>query len=581
MQDSNFTIVGIGASAGGLEAFHSFFENMPADPGMAFVMILHLPADRKSLLPEILARWTPMRVIHATDGMELEPNCVYVPPPHAIVTLSAGRLGVQIPAAADDKSYYPIDRFFGSLGSSLRENAVGIVLSGTGTDGALGLKVIKECGGLTIAQGSDGTRPQYAEMPAGAIATGSVDLIAAVNEIPRQLLRMKGAGGDINLNDDAGRVDAARLQICAILRTKLGHDFSGYRDKTFLRRVQRRMQVLDVATLDEYVVRLRASVEEANLLFRDLLIRVTSFFRDNDTFATLEAKVIPQLFAGKEADSTVRVWIPGCSTGEEAYSLAILMREHMDRLGGVPKVQIFATDIDEAAIATARLGRYPEALIGGLSSERRRRFFIASNDGCVVSKEIRDLCTFSAHNLVRDPPFSRMDMVSCRNLLIYMDTDLQALVIPIFHYSLLRGGMLLLGASESVAQHGDLFEPVDKAARVFRKRDVKSPPLHLSLPEPSFIAPRGMHAGSAPATFAAATRDSGLSLAAADSLTRQSHPASSEKSTDMKASRLQQMFGALAERSFQHPRGIAVAVRGAPNGAGGTAQHQRGTALRQ
>jgi two-component system CheB/CheR fusion protein len=487
MQPNKFIIVGIGASAGGLEAFRSFFASMPPDSGMAFVMILHLPADRKSLLPEILARWTSMRVLTGTDGTVIEPNCVYVPPPHAIVTLDDGRLGVEMPAPEDAKSYYPINAFFGSLGGSLREWAVGIVLSGTGSDGALGLKAIKECGGLTIAQGSDGTKPQYAEMPAVAIATGTVDLVASVDEIPRHLLRIKEQQESLEQDDDRARVNAARLEICAILRAQLGHDFSGYRDKTFLRRVQRRMQVLELARLEDYVVRLGSDREEVDLLFRDLLIRVTSFFRDEATFELLEMKIIPLLFAGKEADSTVRIWVPGCATGEEAYSLAILMREHMDKLGGVPKVQIFATDIDAAAIATARAGRYPPVLLEGLSPQRRKRFFIEALDGSVVSKDIRDLCTFSTHNLIRDPPFSRMDMVSCRNLLIYMDTALQAAVLPSFHYSLAHGGILLLGASESAAQHGDLFEPLDKTSRIFRKRDVKSPALHLSLPETAAV----------------------------------------------------------------------------------------------
>jgi two-component system CheB/CheR fusion protein len=485
------TIVGIGASAGGLEAFHCFFENMPADSGMAFVMILHLPADRKSVLPEILSRWTSMRVLQAQDRTVIEPNCVYVPPPHAVVTLAEGRLSVQVPAAEDKKSYRPIDDFFASLGASQGEGAVGIVLSGTGNDGALGLKAIKGCGGLTIAQGSDGTRPEYGEMPTAAMATGSVDLVASVDDIPRHLLRMKGIElADLGSIDESARTDAARLEICGILRAQLGHDFSGYRDKTFLRRVHRRMQVVNVMTLEEYVARLRWDREEVVFLFRDLLIRVTSFFRDKETFETLEAKVIPRLFSRKNADSTVRVWVPGCATGEEAYSLAILLREYMDGLGGDPKVQVFATDIDTSAISIARMGRYPSVLLEGLSAERRRRFFIGSHDSYVVAKEIRDLCTFSAHNVVRDPPFSRMDMVSCRNLLIYMDSALQADVIPVFHYSLVRGGILLLGGSESAAQHGELFEPLDKAARIFLRRDVKSPALNLTLHEPQRMMPR-------------------------------------------------------------------------------------------
>ncbi len=480
MSNSEFPIVGIGASAGGLDAFHSFFEHMPPDCGMAFVMILHLPSERKSMLREILTRWTTMRVLEGGDGTLVEPNCVYVPPPHAIVTFSEGHLGVQ-QARENDRLFRPIDSFFDSLASALREKSVGIILSGTGSDGALGLKAIKECGGLTIAQGSDGTAPQYEQMPAGAIATGAVDLIVPVHEMPGHLLRVKGRNADSAQADgDADQTEELRLQICDILRAQLGHDFSGYRSQTFLRRVERRMQVVNAATLQAYVARLQRDHDEVASLFRDLLIRVTSFFRDKDTFEALNAKVMPQLFAGKNADSAVRIWVPGCATGEEAYSLAILLREHMDKIKGVPKIQVFATDIDDSAISTARLGRYPATLLEGLSTERRERFFTFSQGSYVACKEIRDLCTFSTHNLVRDPPFSRMHLVSCRNLLIYMDAELQAKVIPIFHYALTPGGILLLGGSESVAKHGDLFVPLDKAARIFQRRDVQSPDLALN-----------------------------------------------------------------------------------------------------
>ncbi len=449
---------------------------------MAFVMILHLPADRKSLLTDILARWTRMRVLEGVDGALIQPNCVYVPPPHAVVTLANGRLGVRLPALDDPRVFRPIDAFFGALGDAVREQAVGIVLSGTGSDGALGLKAIKERGGLTIAQGVDGSAPQYGEMPAGAIATGAVDLVLPVEDMPAQLMRIKGATAvTLAAPDDPASVDAARLEICTILRGQLGHDFSGYRDKTFLRRVQRRMQVVNVTTLDEYIAQLKDDPREVVFLFRDLLIRVTSFFRDKDAFDALEQMVIPRLFAGKQADGTVRVWVPGCATGEEAYSLAILLREHMSKLRGAPKVQVFATDIDDFAISTARIGRYPSTLLDGLSPERIERFFSESQGSYVVSKDVRELCTFSPHNLVRDPPFSRMDLVSCRNLLIYMDTELQASVIPIFHYSLVPKGILLLGGSESTARHDDLFEPLNKAARIFQRRDTKSPPLNLVL----------------------------------------------------------------------------------------------------
>jgi two-component system, chemotaxis family, CheB/CheR fusion protein len=478
--DSPLTIVGIGASAGGLDAFHSFFDCMPGDSGMAFIVVLHLPADHKSLLADILGRWTPMRVLEGRDGATIQPNCVYVPPPHAIAGVREGLLVVRLPTGDDARHYRPIDSLFDALASEQREQAVGIVLSGTGSDGALGLKAIKACGGLTIAQGSDGSSPQYGEMPAGAIATGSVDLVAPIEDIPGHLLRLRGRDVPAPIAAEHEVTDALRLRICSLIQSQLGHDFSGYRDKTFLRRVQRRMQVVNAASMEEYYARLQQDPREVVLLFRDLLIRVTSFFRDKETFEILETLVMPRLFAGKDANDTVRIWVPGCATGEEAYSLAILLREQMEHLRGVPKVQLFATDIDEAAIATARLGTYPPSLLEGLSGERRARFFRASTGGYVVSKEIRDICTFSSHNLLRDPPFSRIDLVSCRNLLIYMATNLQSQVIPVFHYSLVPRGVLLLGASESASRHEALFDPLDKAARIFQKRDVASPPLTVS-----------------------------------------------------------------------------------------------------
>ena len=421
-----------------------------------------------------------MPAIEAADGARIRPNQVYVLPPHSVVTLIEGHIHVEARAAHSDRVFRPIDGFFDSLGAVLRERAIGIVLSGTGSDGALGLKAIKECGGLTIAQGKNGTAPQYGEMPAGAIATGVVDIVAPVEEIPGHLMRLKNAPLDLReAYEAAPTADALRLEICSILRTQLGHDFSGYRSQTFLRRVERRMHVVDAKTLPDYIEELKRSPGEVTLLFRDLLIRVTSFFRDKETFETLATRVIPQLFEGKMADGTVRVWVPGCATGEEAYSLAILLREHMDSLSAAPKVQLFATDIDDSAITTARLGRYPRTLVEGLDDTRRQRFFTFLQGTYCVGKEIRDLCTFSTHNLIRDPPFSMMNLVSCRNLLIYMNPELQTRVIPVFHYSLVTGGILLLGGSESLAQHANLFETLDKKARIFLRRRGRSPELDL------------------------------------------------------------------------------------------------------
>ncbi len=489
MNSLDFPIIGIGASAGGIDAFHAFFTHMPPDTGMAFVVILHLPPDRKSMLTEILSRWTSIPVTQAYDGAAIEPNHVYVSPPQAVVTLRDGCLGVQVPREGSERTFRPIDGFFDSLGTAMGERSVGIVLSGTGSDGALGLKAIKERGGLTVAQGSNGTAPQYGEMPAGAIATGVVDLVSPVEEIPGHLLRLKNSHIEVaDTGDPQSATEAARLAICALLRKHLGHDFSGYRSQTFLRRVERRMAVVNATTLEEYVEKLKTDPSEIPLLFRDLLIRVTSFFRDPEAFESVGSKAIPQLFEHKMADDIVRVWVPGCATGEEAYSLAILLREHMDSMPVVPKVQIFATDIDDSAIATARLGRYPKTLLDGLSKERLKRFFSLSQGSYCVTKEIRDLCTFSVHNLVRDPPFSVMGLVSCRNLLIYMNPELQARIIPMFHYALMPRGILILGGSESVAQFANLFETVDKNARIFQRREGRTPELKLRWRNPHLFA---------------------------------------------------------------------------------------------
>ena len=472
-------IAAIGASAGGIEAFRSFFESMPADSGLGFVVVLHLSADRKSLLAEIIGRWTEMPVAEAGDNDLVEPNRVYVIPPGHIATLQQGRLQLRHLAPDVPREATPIDQFFDSMAADLGEDAIGIVLSGTGHDGALGLKAIKARGGLTLAQGADGSAPQHSGMPNSAIATGAVDLIVRVQDMPRLVMAVSNGAETVETVESVEQIDTARLSICEILRARLGHDFSQYKDKTFLRRVQRRMQVVGVSQLTDYVAALEQDQGEAALLFRDLLIGVTTFFRDADAFEAVKRVVVPRLFEGKGANDAVRVWVPGCATGEEAYSLAILLREHMDGLSVVPRVQVFATDIDEPAIATARSGRYPATLLDGLSPDRRERFFSHAENSYLVSKHIRDLCTFSAHSLIRDPPFSRMNLVSCRNLLIYLDADLQAAVIPAFHYSLAPGGVLLLGNSETVTRHEGLFAPLEKEHRIFQRRDGPSPPLRI------------------------------------------------------------------------------------------------------
>ncbi|MCB8881154.1 PAS domain-containing protein [Acidisoma cellulosilytica] len=477
-------VIVIGASAGGIQAFQGFFEHMPPDSGFALVVMLHLPSDRKSILPDIIGRWTAMPVIEAKDECRLEPNCVYVPPPGVVVIYRGGRLQLHRPETEELREFSPISLLLGSLAEGLKEDAVGVILSGTGSDGALGLKAIKEQGGLTLVQGTDGTGPQHDGMPLAAIATGAVDVIAPVEAMPGRIMAVQLARRkpDSIAALPPDQVDAARLEICAILQRSIGHDFSGYKDKTFLRRVQRRMQVLGLTSIQDFMERLKTDRQEVVMLFRDLLIGVTSFFRDEATFDFLKTTVIPLLFEGKGANDTIRIWIPGCATGEEAYSLAILMREHLDRIpDNAPKVLVFATDIDEPAIATARMGRYPDSLLLGMSPERLSRYFVHGIDGSyTIAKSVRELCTFSAHSLTRDPPFSRINLLSCRNLLIYLDLELQGVVIPAFHYSLVPNGILLLGSSETVNRHENLFTTLDRAHRVFQKRDVPSPALRMT-----------------------------------------------------------------------------------------------------
>ncbi|WP_372623417.1 chemotaxis protein CheB [Falsiroseomonas sp.] len=475
---SPFAVVGIGASAGGVEALQALFRAMPDPPtSMAFVVVTHIASNHESSLPAILADATAMPVLPARDGEAVQPGHVYVLQSDALITLAAGRLVLRSQPPGAHRERQPIDLFFASLAADQGALAVGIVLSGSGTDGTLGLKAVKEAGGLTLAQGADGTAPRYPEMPASAIAASVVDLVLPVETIPTRLLEFaRGLVGPDSAVSDAPAAEQAegaihaREAICEILRARVGHDFSGYKDKTFFRRVQRRMQVLRLGSIDTYVAHLREDADEAGHLFRDLLISVTGFFRDQDAFAVLAERVVPVLFKDRGADDTVRIWVPGCATGEEAYSLAILLLEHLEHRTAAPRVQIFATDIDETALGVARSGRYPAAMMDGISPERLGRFFSFDGVAYSVAKEVRELCVFSSHSVIRDAPFSRIDMVSCRNLLIYMGGQLQDQVIPLFHYALRPGGFLFLGVSETVTRYVDLFTPEDRGQRIFRRR---------------------------------------------------------------------------------------------------------------
>lgn len=481
-------VVGIGASAGGVEALEALFRAMPPQIGMAFVVIAHLAPSHETALPAIIGRFTEMPTALAENGQQVEPDHVYVAPPGTTLTIRRRRLEIH-ERPASQSGLHPIDAFLASLADDQGEQSIAVILSGSGSDGMLGVKAIKERGGLTIVQGSGRFPPRHIGMPSSAIGTGLVDLVLPAEEIPVKLaeyIRSFDTLGE--LTAEGGRrvsrgVDPATIRetICDILRERLAHDFSGYKDRTFMRRVQRRMQVLQIDRVGDYVENLRKDAHEVSLLFADLLISVTSFFRDKEAFDALEKDVIPRLFEGKGASDIVRAWVPGCATGEEVYSIAILMREHIATLESLPRIQLFATDIDEPALQVARAGRYPAALLDGMSQARLERFFSRDGDTYIVSKQLRDMCVFSSHSLIRDPPYSRLDLISCRNLLIYLNSEMQSRIIPVFHYALRPGGFLFLGTAENVSQHGDLFAQIDKKARIFRRRDQVSATTHFPL----------------------------------------------------------------------------------------------------
>jgi two-component system CheB/CheR fusion protein len=463
-------IVGMGASAGGLEAFERFLSGMAPDSGMAFVLVPHLDARHKSAMTELLQRYTQMPVVEIGDRMIAEPNRVHVIPPNGTLTIERGTLRVETPRGHVNT----IDTFFRSLAEDQQDNAIGVILSGSGSDGTLGIKAIKEQGGLTVAQASMTSR--FESMPDSAVATGLVDLVLPVEEMPAKLVEY--ATHLVEIRDrqtiETLREDGRKhlVRIYALLRSKTGHDFSRYKDSTFIRRVRRRMQIVQVTTLPAYVEVLRKEVREVELLFRDLLIGVTHFFRDTGAFEAMGSEVIPKLVDGKGADDQIRVWVPGCATGEEAYSLAILLRERLSKGDRTPRVQIFATDIDDQALELARLGRYSDAIARDVSAERLDRFFVKDGSFYRVAKDIREMCVFSVHNLIKDAPFSKLDLISCRNLLIYLDASLQNRVIPLFHFALRHGGYLFLGPSENVTQGSKLFTKIDGRHRIFKARPV-------------------------------------------------------------------------------------------------------------
>ena len=472
---ANFPIVGIGASAGGLAAFEAFFSAMPADtdPGMAFVLVQHLAPDHKSILTDLIRCYTRMQVTEVEDGMVVQPNCTYIIPPGRDMAFLNGTLQLLEPLSPRGQRL-PIDFFFRSLAQDQRERAICIVLSGTGSDGALGLRAIKGEGGMTMVQNPESS--EYDGMPRSAIATGLVDYELPPAEMPIQLLAyVAHAFGHPPrvAKVFAPNAENTLKKIFILLRTQTGHDFSQYKPSTITRRIERRMAVHQIETMGEYVKYMQQTPAEVESLFRDLLIGVTNFFRDPEAFKVIEDQVIPKLFVNKRSRDVIRIWSTGCSTGEEAYSLAILLAECQEALKQSYTVQVFATDIDSQAIATARAGIYPASIALDISPERLARFFSAEPGGAGyrIHKGIRDMLVFSEQNVIKDPPFSKLDLISCRNLIIYMSGDLQKKLIPLFHYALNPDGFLFLGTSETIGAFGDLFEVLDRKLKLFQRKD--------------------------------------------------------------------------------------------------------------
>jgi len=460
-------IVGIGASAGGLETLNAFFSIMPPDSNMAFVVIQHLSPEHKSIMASLIDKHTRMTVEQIEDGTKIEPNHVYLNPPGKNVAIFNRSLHL-LEQVRTGTINLPIDFFFRSLSEDQGEKAIGIILSGSASDGTLGIKAIKGEGGMVMVQQPETAK--YDGMPKSAIDTGLVDFILPVEKMPKTLIRYAQhpfLGALDKIKFAAPPIKNQIQKIFALIRSKTGHDFSHYKPNTIARRIERRLAIHQIKGLSDYILYLQKNPAEIDVLFKNLVIGVTSFFRDPEAYDVLKEKVLPELLSAKEPDMTIRVWVAGCSTGEEAYSLGMILCETMDKIKKQFNVQIFATDIDAMAVDTARKGIYPESIGADVSSERLNRFFTKEQGFFKVNKKLRDMVVFSIQNTIKDPPFSRLDLASCRNMMIYMDSVLQKKIIPLFHYALNPGGILFLGTSESIGEHTDLFQPLNSKWKLF------------------------------------------------------------------------------------------------------------------
>ncbi len=466
-----FPIIGIGASAGGFEALEQFLEHVPEDSGMAFVIVQHLDPTRKGLMPELLQRCTGMKVMQVKDRTRVSPDCVYVIPPNKNMSILHGVLHLFEPSAKRGQRL-PIDFFLRSLAQDHQQKAIGVVLSGMGSDGTPGLRDIKEKGGLAVVQ--EPASAKFDSMPRSAIDAGLADIVAPAGELPGRIMAhlQRQPHGAVPAATVESGMRGALEKILILIRNRTGHDFSFYKKNTLHRRIERRMGIHQLDKIATYVRFLNENPEELDLLFKELLIGVTGFFRDPDVWQLMREKTLPELLA-RHPGRLLRAWVAGCSTGEEAYTLAIVFKEVMEKLktGKNFKLQIFATDLDRDAIDKARQGVFSEAIQADLTPEQLRRYFNKEEGGYRVRAEIREMVIFSTHSVIMDPPFTKLDILSCRNLLIYLAPEMQKKLLPLFHYSLNSGGILLLGNAETIGQFTGLFTTVSGKSRMYQRLD--------------------------------------------------------------------------------------------------------------
>jgi len=496
--NESLPVVGIGASAGGLEAFTKLLKHLPDDTGMAFVLVQHLDPTHASALTEILSRATTMPVTEVRDGIRAEPNHVYVIPPNTNMAILHHTLSL-MPRTEKHGLHLPIDYFLRSLAEDRRSRAVGVILSGTASDGTLGLQAIKAEGGITFAQDEESAR--YDGMPRSAIGSGCVDCVLPPEGIARELARLS-RHPYVMLSQEAQTIGRASGEadilnkVFIVLRRHTGVDFTDYKHTTIRRRIQRRMLLHQIERMDQYVRFLQQHTGEMEALYQDLLINVTSFFRDPDSFRALRKKMFPHLMKSPSPEQPLRIWVPGCSTGEEAYSIAISLLESFGNKRAEIPVQIFATDISGGAIEKARAGFYPKSIAQEVSAERLRRFFVKSDHGYQIRKSIREMCVFARQNAIKDPPFSKLDLISCRNVMIYLGPVLQKKLLAVFHYALKPDGLLMLGSSETIGGFSNLFVLVDKKEKIYAKKPGRFLPVlaPVTTERPDEQRPRGHNA---------------------------------------------------------------------------------------